>query len=187
VLTFLLFLIELELLLVPGGEPRTIFSNVTDPNRRSCLEAIAILVEINYPWSVIKMDRSSGLFYEECAIVALLRNGYGHYHGNKGGTMLSKVLANWQKMASTTLLSLPLRLAVPAAVGALSTTALDVSCNGSDAKVAESVALRRRLTPIGKTSLLTELPSNRSIPMFLLRIKCVFLTHMKLLFFQLNV
>ena len=38
--------------------------------------------------------------------------------------------------------------------------------------------LRRRLTPLGRTSLLTELDSNRSVPMFLLRVRwnCVFKT-----------
>ena len=35
----------------------------------------------------------------------------------------------------------------------------------------KAAALRRRLTPLGRTSLLTEEPTNRSVPMFMLRIR----------------
>jgi hypothetical protein len=36
---------------------------------------------------------------------------------------------------------------------------------------AKAVELRRRLTPLGRTSLLTELETNRSVPMYLMRVK----------------
>jgi len=75
------------------------------------------------------------------------------------------------------MLGFGLRLAAPATVGALAgssqlqhPTQLS-ACEPGTALTASGVELRRRLTPIGRTSLLTELDTNRSVPMFMLRVK----------------
>lgn len=80
-------------------------------------------------------------------------------------------------------MSVLLRLVGPAAAGLApaavascknQTPAPPASSSGavSGAEVhAKPAELRRRLTPLGRTSLLTEIETNRSVPMYLMRVK----------------